>query len=189
MTYAWLVIIIATLNCTNTKNRCKYRKIYRNHKTFEYIFYAFHVFFLYLVQIQGLSIEKVGHKSIIHPHFFSLRSVLSLTSITFSDFQNFNYLIMRLFYLSLGVIDWRNVYNIHHAIPHDLGLSLTFFCWSLCRRYRIRLRIKQTPCRWDESGHHTFWFISQDEIKCFSAWNKQFHGMKVRIFYKWLRMR
>ena len=96
-------------------------------------------------------------------------------------FQNSNHLIIRLLCVTYSVIDWRNVYNIHHAIPHDLGVSLTFFCWLLCRRYRIRLRVKQTPCRWDESGHHTFRFISQDEIKCFSAWNKQFHDMKQSV--------
>ena len=36
----------------------------------EYIFYVFHVLFLYLVQIQGLSIERVCHKSVTHPHLF-----------------------------------------------------------------------------------------------------------------------
>lgn len=38
-------------------------------------------------------------------HFFSLKSVLSLTSITLSVFQNFNYLIMWLLSLLSSVID------------------------------------------------------------------------------------
>ena len=32
--------------------------------------YIFHVLFLHLVQIQGLSIERVCHKSVTHPHLF-----------------------------------------------------------------------------------------------------------------------
>ena len=96
-------------------------------------------------------------------------------------FRNSNCLIIRLLYVTYSVIDWRNIYNIHHAIPHDLGLSITFFCWSLCKRNRIRLRVKQVPCRCGESGHETYRFVSQDETKCFSAWNEQFHGMKQSV--------
>ena len=51
---------------------------------------------------------------------------------------------MRFLSLLFSVMDWRNVYKIHHAIPHDLGLSITFFSWSLCRSNWIYLRVKQT---------------------------------------------
>ena len=49
------------------------------------------------------SMEK--DKTIEYHYFFSLKSVLSLTSITFSAFQNFNYLIMWLLSLLSSVID------------------------------------------------------------------------------------
>ena len=100
-------------------------------------------------------------------YFFSLRFVLSLTSLTFPLFWNFNYLIMRLLSLLLSVVDWRNVYEIHHAIPHDLGLSITFFWWTLCRRCWIRLRVKQNFL---PMGRKLDWDVSV----CFTGWNKVF---------------
>ena len=109
-----------------------------------------------------------------HPHFFSLKSVLSLTSITFSIFWNFNCLIMRFLSLLFSVIDWRNVYKIHHAIPHDLGLSITFFSWSLCRSNWIYLRVKQNSL---PMGRKQDWDVSVR----FTEWNEVFLRLKQTV--------
>lgn len=42
-----------------------------------------------------------------------------------SSFLNTNHLIIRLLSISFIVIDRRNIYNIHHAISHDLPSCLT----------------------------------------------------------------
>ena len=81
---------------------------------------------------------------------------------------------MRLLSLLLSVIDWQNIYNIPHAIHHDLRLSITFFCWSLCRRNRIRLRVKQTPL---PMGRKQDWHVSV----CFTEWNKVFLRLKQTV--------
>ena len=89
-------------------------------------------------------------------------------------FQNSNHLIIRLLCVTYSVIDWRNVYNIHHAIPHDLGVSLTFFCWLLCRRYRIRLRIKQNPMPMRRKQ-------ARDVSVRLTGWNKVFLRLKRTV--------
>ena len=90
---------------------------------------------------------------------------------------------MRLLSLLLSVMDWQKVYNIHHAIPHDLGLSITFFCWSLCRRKRIRLRV-----------NHNSLAMGGDVSVCFTGWNEAFLRLKrtvswheIKYFIPWNR--
>ena len=60
----------------------------------EYIFYVFHVLFLYLVQIQGLSIERVFHKSVTHPHLF-IRLYPNRSSIVICTWAKAAYCVRR----------------------------------------------------------------------------------------------
>ena len=62
-------------------------------------------------------------------------------------FLNFNCLIMKCLSLLYGVMDSRNVYQIHHAIQHLLTLSITSFrlssCWKcfLCTWFGTKMKV------------------------------------------------